>query len=84
MLAQTLGKVWVWNCVCYGEARREILAGLCHSLSPGVKTPELSIGTVVTLQEQGRCIDWGPREVGRAQLGTQLQEGGCCTLLTAS
>lgn len=66
MLAQALGKVWVWNCVCYGELRREILADFCHSLSPGVKPPELWIGTVVTLQEQGRCIDSGPGEVGRA------------------
>lgn len=61
-----MGKVWVWDCVCYGEVRREILADLCCSLSPGVKSPELEIGTVVTLQEQGRCMDLGPGEVGRA------------------
>lgn len=39
--AQGLGKVWVWNCVCCGDVRREILADLCHSLGCGVKTPEL-------------------------------------------
>lgn len=27
--------------VLWGEVRREILADLCRSLSPGVKTPEL-------------------------------------------
>lgn len=40
-LAQAWGKVWVWNRACYGEASREILADLCRSLRPGVKTPEL-------------------------------------------
>lgn len=41
LLEQALGKVWVWNCMCYEEVRREILADLCCALSPGVKTPEL-------------------------------------------
>ena len=50
VLAQVLGMVWFLNCMCYGEMRREILADLYRSLSLGVKTTELLIGKVATLQ----------------------------------
>lgn len=48
VLAQVLQRVWVLNCVCYGEMRGEILADLYPSLSLGVKAFDRQSGDVAS------------------------------------